>query len=325
MTVYSYQEDPNSLNSRIDSHAKYSDFSLHRWLAQNLDIQPGARILDLGCGNGNFTAFFCQRAGAQGVVWGLDKDAKLLAAARAEHGDIPPTRLRYIHHDFEREYTGYEYPFDWIFALYSIYYVNDAERLMHELIRWLAPGGQIVIVGPGPANARGLLSFNTLVTGQEASSSYLQRLARIQRCFKPCVARLLGEENTTYSEINHDMTFPTAESYAQYYWSTLLWRESVQALRAPIKTVERNPGSKEGGVNGLPAVTDDRRRSRGPQQDLIGALSPETIQHLRQRTLEQAGKHLPLVLDKQISVLIGKKPPLPCTHETQALSLPQGD
>ena len=28
-------------------------------------------------------------------------------------------------------------------------------------------------------------------------------------------------------------------------------------LRAPIKTVERNPSGKEEGVSGLPAVTDD--------------------------------------------------------------------
>ncbi len=47
----------------------------------------------------------------------------------------------------------------------------------------------------------------------------------------------------------------------------------TQPLRAPIKTVERNPSGKEEGASGLLAVTDDRRGRWGPQQVLIGALN----------------------------------------------------
>ena len=37
-------------------------------------------------------------------------------------------------------------------------------------------------------------------------------------------------DNVELEVINTRMLFPTAHDYAEYYWSTLLWRESIQGL-----------------------------------------------------------------------------------------------
>ena len=70
---YSYTEKKTALANRITSHKKFSNFDLHFWIKKNIKIKNGDRILDIGCGDGNFIKLFHQMNHG-GEIIGVDKN-----------------------------------------------------------------------------------------------------------------------------------------------------------------------------------------------------------------------------------------------------------
>jgi SAM-dependent methyltransferase len=96
-------------------------------------LADGARVLDLGCGNGAKTA---RLAGRLDVV-GVDISAEQLRLARA---NLPAAKL------VQGDFTALDFDaesFDAVTALYSIVHVPRAEHraLVETIARWLRPGG----------------------------------------------------------------------------------------------------------------------------------------------------------------------------------------
>ena len=119
---------------------------LSDWLSQALDLQPGMRVLDLGCGRGASSIFFHREFGVQ--VWAtdlwFDADERLLRIrdAGAEGGVVP------VHADardlpFEREF------FDLIVSIDSFPYYGTDDLYLGYLARYLKPGGMLGIAGAG--------------------------------------------------------------------------------------------------------------------------------------------------------------------------------
>jgi len=107
------------------------------WLA----AQPGERILDLGCGDGQLT----QRIHAAGAnVTGVDASAEMVAAARA----------REIAAD-EGNAESLPYPnavFDAVFSNAALHWVRDQDAMMRQVRRVLKPGGRFVAEMGGHGN-----------------------------------------------------------------------------------------------------------------------------------------------------------------------------
>ncbi|HET7406711.1 MAG TPA: methyltransferase domain-containing protein [Mycobacteriales bacterium] len=114
-------------------------------------VEPGQRVLDLGCGAGRH-AFALARRGADVVA--LDRDAKeiqgvaeLFAAMRHE-GEIPDgTKTVAMRGD------AYALPFpdasfDRVVAAEILEHIPDDTRAMAELVRVLRPGGLAAITVP---------------------------------------------------------------------------------------------------------------------------------------------------------------------------------
>ena len=47
-----YKETTNDLLTRIDIHNKYGGRDIDQWMLEVLDLKPGMKILDVGCGGG---------------------------------------------------------------------------------------------------------------------------------------------------------------------------------------------------------------------------------------------------------------------------------
>jgi SAM-dependent methyltransferase len=109
-------------------------------------IRPGDRVLDLGCGAGEFTAEIA-RAGATAV--GVDVAETALARARSGH---PGLDLRLAPIDGPLPLEDSE--LDVVFSSEVIEHVADTAHWLSEVRRVLSPGGRLLITTPSHGRLR---------------------------------------------------------------------------------------------------------------------------------------------------------------------------
>lgn len=229
---FSYEEPRKALSARITAHRQYSDFDLHEWIRKKFVISSGSRVLDLGCGNGNFTNLFWDLVKPDGSVIGLDKNSEVIADARKTYKKLPKDRIKYYVQDFDKPLPDLGMLFDWIFSIYSLYYTEDSVRILNIAKSLLAHHGTCVVIGPGPKNVRDLTEFSEKLTGRKSNKEHFERIERISNEFHPLFMKIFPKENVSYEEIDTLLGFPDAASFGEYYWSTLLWRDSVKDFSA---------------------------------------------------------------------------------------------
>jgi ubiquinone/menaquinone biosynthesis C-methylase UbiE len=129
---------------------------LHGGLADRATIQPGHRVLEIGCGTGNLLLTVARRHPGVEVI-GIDPDPAALRRARRKAARAGlPVRL-------DRAFAG-ELPFpdgsmDRVLSSLMLHHLDDDEktRAMHEIRRVLRPGGQLHLVDfAGTPSKRGL-------------------------------------------------------------------------------------------------------------------------------------------------------------------------
>ncbi len=121
---------------------------LTEWLCEKMDLKPGMRVLDMGCGKARSSIFLAREYGVQ--VWANDlwitatENLAYIREMRLEDSVFP------IHaeaHDLP--YT--EEFFDAIVSLDSYQYYGTDDIYLTYFHKFVKPGGQIGIVVPGLA------------------------------------------------------------------------------------------------------------------------------------------------------------------------------
>lgn len=119
---------------------------LTEWLTEALDLQPGQRVLDLGCGRALSSIFLRREFGVQ--VWATDlwfsasENLLRIRDAGVEDGVFP------IHAD-ARELPFAAGFFDAILSIDSYFYYGTDDLYLNELARFVKPGGPVAIAGAG--------------------------------------------------------------------------------------------------------------------------------------------------------------------------------
>jgi len=117
--------------------------NMNRVLADRAGIQPGARVLDAGCGVGGSSMWLAQARGA--IVVGITPVASQVARARS----FATARKLGDQVTFEQaDYTNTPFPdasFDVVWALESVCHAPDKATFYREAARLLRPGGRLVI------------------------------------------------------------------------------------------------------------------------------------------------------------------------------------
>lgn len=116
-----------------------------------LELSPGDRVLDVGCGPGNFTRRFAE-ATEGGLAVGLDASRPMLARA-IEEGVRP--NLAYVRGDASA-LPFRDHSFDAVCCFAALHLVAQPWRALDEIVRVLAPGGRLALLtscsrGPLPA------------------------------------------------------------------------------------------------------------------------------------------------------------------------------
>src|SRR5262249_7060575 len=116
------------------------------WLAEGLDLRPGMRLLDLGCGRAASSIFLHREFGVQ--VWATDlwfsaaENLQRICDAGVETGVFP------IHADARALPFAADF-FDAIVSIDSFPYYGTDELYLEYLARFVKPGGPIGIAGSG--------------------------------------------------------------------------------------------------------------------------------------------------------------------------------
>jgi len=116
------------------------------WLAESLELRPGMRVLDLGCGQASSSIFLRREFGVQ--VWATDLwfsasgNLRRIRDAGVEDGVFP------VHADARSLPFAPEF-FDAVVSIDSFPYYGTDDLYLSYLARLVKPGGQLGIAGAG--------------------------------------------------------------------------------------------------------------------------------------------------------------------------------
>jgi SAM-dependent methyltransferase len=119
---------------------------LCEWLTEVLELRPGMRVLDLGCGRGTSSIFLSREFGVQ--VWATDLwfDATERSCRIRDAGVAD--RVFPVHADARALPFAAEF-FDVVVGVDSFVYFGTDDLYANYLARFVAPGGAVGIVGAG--------------------------------------------------------------------------------------------------------------------------------------------------------------------------------
>ena len=150
-----------------------------------MDLRPGERVLDLGCGSGWATRLLSRLVGdgpeGFGQVVGLDVSDEMVRQARAASKDFE--NILYVWGSAQ-QIPWEENFFDKVLSVESFYYYADQDRALSELFRVMAPHGRLFIL----INLVPRQSLLAAMGGQAESAS--ARAVRGRVCRAPEKARL---------------------------------------------------------------------------------------------------------------------------------------
>ena len=145
-----------------------------RQLWQQGQLQPGSRVLEVGCGTGNYVSSLAGHTGC--AAWGLDPSAGMLARARAH-----PEQIRWMLGRAERIGLA-DGVFDLVFSVDVIHHVTDKAALYREAERLLRPGGQVCTV----------TDSEEIIRRREVLSGYFPETVAVELARYPRLADLEG-------------------------------------------------------------------------------------------------------------------------------------
>jgi SAM-dependent methyltransferase len=120
-------------------------------LARWLDVAPGTRVLDVGCGVGRWSRLLAARGA---LVTGIDLSATMIqeATRRARAAGVA-SRCRFLVQDFaDLEVAG---RFDLVLSVTVLQHILETEAVhaaLRRVMRHLAPGGRLVALEAAPVS-----------------------------------------------------------------------------------------------------------------------------------------------------------------------------
>jgi SAM-dependent methyltransferase len=113
-----------------------------RWLLDRLDIMPGAKAIDLGCGPRGILDLLSERVGPQGTVVGLEYSAQFVALAQQFVRDGRLSNVEILQADASA--TGLPRDsFDLAHARLLLVNVPEPARFVEEMVALVRPGGRV--------------------------------------------------------------------------------------------------------------------------------------------------------------------------------------
>jgi ubiquinone/menaquinone biosynthesis C-methylase UbiE len=130
---------------------------LRKMLADDLELRPGDRVLDVGCGPGRLARVFAERVAPTGAVDGIDAAVEMINRASSQARKRRAAATFQV--AFAQDLPFPDATFDAVGCALALHHVaqDDQPTAVEEMYRVLKPGGRLLIAefhkGPGRRHA----------------------------------------------------------------------------------------------------------------------------------------------------------------------------
>ncbi|MFO7697034.1 MAG: class I SAM-dependent methyltransferase [Anaerolineae bacterium] len=223
-----YATDTN-LRARIALHERYSTNPLgwYNWIWQQLAIEPGMQVLEVGCGDGATWRGRMDSLPPRCTLLLTDLSYGMVSSARAALGSpcvsYAVSDAQFLPYSDER--------FDLVIANHMLYHVPDRGRALREFSRVLRSGGRLCASTVGEGHVREMHRWLAAVCPAAALSDALW--------LPPFTLQSGGEElaaffpRVTRADYVDDLVIDSVEpvlAYLRSFWSALLGERELRAL-----------------------------------------------------------------------------------------------
>jgi arsenite methyltransferase len=112
-------------------------------VVDNLRVERGMHILDLGCGTGTATLEVAARLEGGGRVVGLDLSERMLEQAKQKLAELGYTNVEFVlQRASDLKYDEY---FDYVLSTNAFHHFEDKQEVFARVYRSLRPGGVFVV------------------------------------------------------------------------------------------------------------------------------------------------------------------------------------
>ena len=202
-------------------------------LFSQINIKPGFKCLDIGCGTGNTTAAVARKVGDSGLVIGCDPDKSRIEIAKKKH----PYQNISFHEGTLPEISLDDYKFDLVFsnAVYHWILPEDQMKTTERAFSLLKPGSffLLTISRDYPQNMGLVIPFLS-----EDTQKRINDLLEFQpEAYYKDLFIKAGFEIISFSNMSPKIAMPSIEVYLEWMGATLNAIEEIK--RAYIVNEEK--------------------------------------------------------------------------------------
>jgi ubiquinone/menaquinone biosynthesis C-methylase UbiE len=135
--IYVLGHEEEELQRLIEQSRLFGDLTEQVFLKAG--IQPGMRVLDLGCGAGDVSFLAAKLVGPSGKVIGVDQSAESIAMARNRAEAAKLQRVTFMQSNLTE--LSLDEPVDAVVGRFILMYLPDPASLLRSITRYVRPGG----------------------------------------------------------------------------------------------------------------------------------------------------------------------------------------
>jgi ubiquinone/menaquinone biosynthesis C-methylase UbiE len=203
------------LRIRIEAHARYSERTdnFYEWVVERLQPQPGAIVVDVGCGVGSIHPFVCAR-GVRAIL-GVDASLAMVEASQrqANQLNLPVVTVRADAQDLPLPDNTY----DCAMANHVLFHVPDQRAALREIRRVLRSGGRAVMTAAAPVHRSRLHAIHAQACAQLGYTPTQSVMRRFNLDHLDLVREVFPSAERHVRE--DAFLFPTSEAALRYYAS----------------------------------------------------------------------------------------------------------